>query len=378
MGSRKADAIVASRGTEKALPEHTRQVNRSLILRTLFHGAAMSRADLARVTGLTRVSVSRIVDDLIAEGLVLEHEPSSGGRVGKPSTSIALNPHAYHVVTLDLSAYAELTGAIMSLDGEVVHSMSVPMDGATGPALLEKVCALASALVKRSTVRVLGVGVGSPGVVDATGVVREAVAFDWHDLDVGSAIAAVVPVPVHIANDANAAALAARTYGQPAVDDLVLVRIGQGIGSGVVVGGTLVTGHRFTAGEIGHVLIDHDGARCRCGRRGCLEVVAAVPYVRQLLAEPGASSAEVLGAAGRALGRVLTPVVTALGLEQVVLSGPEDIVGGVFLEQARATIEEQTLAIVTDALDIRVAVRGDDIVLLGGTALVIAEELGIR
>ncbi|MDF2507811.1 MAG: family transcriptional regulator [Microbacterium sp.] len=352
MGSRKADAIVASRGTEKALPEHTRQVNRSLILRTLFHGAAMSRADLARVTGLTRVSVSRIVDDLIAEGLVLEHGPSSGGRVGKPSTSIALNPHAYHVVSLDLSAYAELTGAIMSLDGEVVHSMSVPMDGATGPALLEKVCALASALVKRSTVRV--------------------------DLDVGSAIAAVVPVPVHIANDANAAALAARTYGRPAVDDLVLVRIGQGIGSGVVVGGTLVTGHRFTAGEIGHVLIDEDGARCRCGRRGCLEVVAAVPYIRQLLAEPGASATVVLGAAGRALGRVLTPVVTALGLEQVVLSGPEDIVGGVFLEEARATIEEQTLAIVTDALDIRVAVRGDDIVLLGGTALVIAEELGIR
>lgn len=378
MGSKKADAIVASRGTEKALPEHTRQVNRSLILRTLFRSAAMSRADLSRTTGLTRVSVSRIVDDLAAEGLVRESGPSPEGRVGKPSTLISLNPDAYHVVTLDLSAHAELSGAIMNLAGDVVHSMNVPTDGARGDRLLEKVCALAAALVKRSTVRVLGVGVGSPGVVNAAGVVRAAVAFDWHDLDVGSAIAAVVPVPVHIANDANAAALAARTYGQPGVDNLALVRIGLGIGSGVIVGGALVTGDRFTAGEIGHVIVDEHGEICRCGRRGCLEVVAAVPYIRQRLAEPGASAEEVLSRAGQALGRVLTPVVAALGLEQVVLSGPLDVVGGVFLDETRAAIEREALAIVADDVEIRVAVRGDDIVLLGGTALVVAEELGIR
>jgi hypothetical protein len=75
---------------------------------------------------------------------------------------------------------------------------------------------------------------------------------------------------------------------------------------------------------------------------------------------------------------VLTPVVAALGLEQVVLSGPLDIVGGVFLDETRAAIEHEALAIVTDDFEIRVAVRGDDIVLLGGTALVVAEELGIR
>lgn len=368
----------AARGTEKALPEHTRQVNRSLILRTLFRADAMSRADLARATGLTRVSVSRIVDEVSAEGIVRESGPSPDGRVGKPSTLIALNPDSYHVVTLDLSAYAELSGAIMNLAGEVVHSRTVPTGGARGIALLDKVCALAAALVKRSTVRVLGVGVGSPGVVNAAGVVREAVAFDWHDLDVAAAIAAAVSVPVHVANDANAAALAARTYGQPGVDNLALVRIGQGIGSGVIVGGALVTGRRFTAGEIGHVLVDDDGEVCRCGRRGCLEVVAAVPYIRRRLAEPRASPDAVLATAGRALGRVLTPVVAALGLEHVVLSGPLDIVGGVFLEATKDAIEHDALAIVTDDFEIRVAVRGDDIVLLGGTALVVAEELGIR
>lgn len=378
MGSKGSDALMTGRGTEKALPEHTRRANRSLILRTLFRNDAMSRADLARSTGLTRVSVSRIIDDFSAEGLVRESGPSPGGRVGKPSTLIALNPDSYHVVTLDLSAYAELSGAIMNLDGEIVHSLSVPTGGARGVALLDKVCALASALVKRSTVRVLGLGVGSPGVVDTAGVVREAVAFDWHDLDVAAALSAVVPVPVHVANDANAAALAARTYGQPGVDNLALVRIAQGIGSGIIVDGVLVTGARFTAGEIGHVLVDEAGAVCRCGRRGCLEVFAAVPYIRQRLAEADASPDTVLAHAGRALGRVLAPVVAALGVEQVVLSGPLDIVGGVFLNETRAAIEHHSLAIVTDALEIRVAVRGDDIVLLGGVALVIAEELGIR
>ncbi|MFJ2371072.1 ROK family transcriptional regulator [Microbacterium sp. NPDC087665] len=368
----------AGRGAEKALPAHTRQANRSLILRTLFHNDPMSRADLARATDLTRVSVSRIVDDLSAEGLVHESGPSPEGRVGKPSTLIALNPDSYHVVALDLSAHAEITGAIMNLDGDIVHSVSVPTDGARGAAVLVKVCALASALVKRSTVRVLGVGVGSPGVVGTDGVVREAVAFDWHDVDVAAAVAAVVPVPVHVANDANAAALAARTYGQPGVDNLALVRIGQGIGSGVIVGGVLVTGARFTAGEIGHVLVDEGGEVCRCGRRGCLEVVAAVPYIRQHLADAETSSDDVLAEAGRALGRVLAPVVAALGLEQVVLSGPLDIVAGVFLDETRAAIEHHSLAIVTDDFEIRVAVRGEDIVLLGGTALVIAEQLGIR
>lgn len=365
-------------GGEKALPEHTRRANRSLILRTLFRSDPMSRADLARATRLTRVSVSRIVDDLAAEGIVRESGPSPEGRVGKPSMLIALNPDAYHVVSLDLSAYAELTGAIMNLSGDVVHTMVVPTDGARGEVLLEKVCALASALVKRSTVRVLGVGVGSPGVVNADGVVREAVAFDWHDLDVGAAVSAVVPVPVHVANDANAAALAARTYGHPVVDNLALVRIGQGIGSGVIVAGALVTGERFTAGEIGHVLVDEGGEVCRCGRRGCLEVVAATPYIRRRLADAGDGADAVLVAAGQALGRVLTPVVAALGLEQVVLSGPPDVVGEVFLEATRAAIEHEALAIVTDDFEIRVAVRGDDIVLLGGTALVVAEELGIR
>lgn len=378
MGAKKADAIVANRSTEKALPEHTRQVNRSLVLRTLFRSEPMSRADLARTTGLTRVSVSRIVDDLSAEGVVHQKGPSPEGRVGKPSTLIALNPDSYHVVTLDLSTYAELSGAIMNLDGEVVHATSVPTDGSRGIALLEKVCALASALVKRSTVRVLGVGVGSPGVVNQQGVVREAVAFDWHDLDVRAAIGAVVPVPVYIANDANAAALAARTYGQPGAESLALVRIGQGIGSGVIIEGALVPGDRFTAGEIGHVLVDEGGEVCRCGRRGCLEVVAAVPYIRQRLAEPGSSADEILAQAGRALGRVLTPVIAALGLQQVVLSGPLDIVSGIFLDETRAAIEHDALAIVTDEFEIRVAVRGDDIVLLGGTALVVAEELGIR
>lgn len=365
-------------GTEKALPEHTRQANRSLILRTLFRSDPMSRADLARATDLTRVSVSRIVDDLAAEGVVRESGPSPEGRVGKPSTLIALNPDSYHVVTLDLSAYAELTGAIMNLAGDVVHSMSVPTEGARGHALLERVCALASALVKRSTVRVLGVGVGSPGVVNAAGVVREAVAFDWHDLDVGAAVSAVVPVPVHVANDANAAALAARTYGLPGVDNLALVRIGQGIGSGVIVGGVLVTGDRFTAGEIGHVLVDEGGEVCRCGRRGCLEVVAATPYMRRRLADAGEHADVILADAGRALGRVLTPIVAALGLDQVVLSGPPDLVGDVFLEATRSAIEHDALAIVTDDFEVRVAVRGDDIVLLGGAALVVAEELGIR
>ncbi len=366
------------RVTTKALPEHNRQHNRSLLLQTLFHDGPMSRADLARVSGLTRVTVSDLVAELTADGLIVDLGQRPGVRIGKPAMLIALDEHAHHVVSLDLSAADAFTGAIVSLGGDIIERLTVPLAGGTGAAAVEKAIALAAALVAKSAVHVLGIGIGTPGIVDHAGVVREAPNLGWADIDLGAAFGAAFAVPVHIANDANAAVLAIHTFGKTVGRSVMLVAIGHGVGAGLIVGGVLVEGDQFAAGEIGHVIVEEDGERCECGRYGCLETAVAVPHIRSRLAAGGAAGRDaVLAEAGTALGVGLAPVIAALGLDEVVIAGPTELLAGPFLAAARETIERRTLAAVTNGLELRLAEDSDELVLLGATVPVLSRELGI-
>ena len=126
----------------------------------------------------------------------------------------------------------------------------------------------------------LGIGVGTPGIVDAaTGTIRWAVNLDWQDLPLGDILRERYGVPVEVANDSRAAALrdrAVRPRRQaPLRPNLIAIKVGRGIGAGIVLGGELFHGDGFGAGEIGHTVVVDDGAACRCGRFGCLETVAS-------------------------------------------------------------------------------------------------------
>ena len=113
----------------------------------------------------------------------------------------------------------------------------------------------------------------------------------------------------------------------------MVITIEHGVGAGVIIGGALVEGEQCAAGEIGHVVIDEDGDLCSCGRRGCLELTLAAPHLRRrLAAAPGAEHAGILGDAGRALGIALSPVVSVLNLNDVVLAGPPEIIDGPLLD----------------------------------------------
>ena len=173
----------------------------------------------------------------------------------------------------------------------------------------------------------LGVGVGSPGVVDGRGVVLNAPNLGWADVDLTGILLSELHVPVYVANDANIAVLGEHTFGETAAADLMLLRIGTGVGAGLVVGGALVEGHTSAAGEIGHVVVDPAGARCPCGRVGCLETVLAVPHLRRL--------DRSLASVGSTLGEVLAPVVAALNLSEIVLAGPLDLLDGELRKRSR-------------------------------------------
>ncbi|GAB3801174.1 ROK family transcriptional regulator [Humibacter antri] len=365
------------RVTAKALPEHNRQHNRSLLLQTLLHDGAMSRADLARRSGLTRVTVSDLVSELASEGLIRELGQRTDARVGKPAQLIGLNEDAYHVVSLDLSADDRFVGAVVAIGGEIVHRADVPLDDATGTDALTKAVSLARDLVKRSTVRLLGIGIGTPGVVDSAGVVLSAPNLEWSGLDLAGAFRAEFGVPVHVGNDANAAALAIHTFRE-AAPSFMLVEIEHGVGAGLVIGDTLVEGSNANAGEIGHLVVDENGEPCACGRRGCLEQIVAVPHLRaRLRATRDEARETVLSDAGRSLGLAIAPIVAALGLDDVVLAGPRDLIEGPLLDSALKVVHARTLSTVGERTRMSIVDDSHDLVVLGAAVFVLSAQLGL-
>ncbi|WP_043594256.1 ROK family transcriptional regulator [Frigoribacterium sp. MEB024] len=377
--------------------------NRSLVLEALYRDGSMSRADLARRSGLTRPTVSALVAELIDDGIARELGVRDDARVGKPATLVGIESDAFHIVTVDLSSADRFVGAVVDLRGGVVERAGVELEGAVGEAAVSLVERLVDDLRSRTTRPLLGVGVATPGIVDHDGIVRTAVHLGWYDLPLRSRLADHVGLPVHVGNDSNAAAVGIRTFGEtagqaaagqtaagqtaagqgasgraPAGQSLMVVTIDHGVGVGLVVAGSLVEGDQFSAGEIGHVTVDENGDVCACGRRGCLEEVLAAPQLRaRLLQHDEGSRGAVLHDAGRALGLVLAPIISALNIDEVVLSGPADLVEGALLRAARDTVRQRTLSAVSNGLTMSIAGSGTDLALRGAASFVLQAELGL-
>ncbi|MEZ0448235.1 ROK family transcriptional regulator [Cellulomonas sp. ICMP 17802] len=374
----------ALRPTGKVLPEHARAHNRSLVLAHLFHVGPASRADIARSTGLTRVTVSGLVADLIAEDLVEELGVRVEGKVGKPATLVGMRTADFQIVAVDLTDDSRLLGAVMTLVGGVVVRRSVALEGRTGDAAAELLETLCRELLAAATRPVIGVGIASPGVIDLAGTVVQAPNRAWYDLPLAANLTRALGVPVHVANDANTRALGEFTYGGAAGSGCMVVTVGQGVGAGIVVDGALVLGRHHAAGEIGHVTVvdgdvrDEPPLDCACGRSGCLETVLSVPALRRRTAglSPEESDA-ALASVGRLLGIALAPVVSALDLAEVLLSGPPELLDGPLRDSALATVRARTMPVIGHGLALRMGSLDEDGALAGAAVLVLSGQLGV-
>ncbi|WP_285113356.1 ROK family transcriptional regulator [Leifsonia sp. fls2-241-R2A-40a] len=370
----------ALRPRTKVLPEHARGHNRSLVLQSLYRSGRVSRADLARTTGLTRVTISDLVGELIAEGLVVELGQRDDARPGKPAVLLDVNRSATQIIGVDLSEHAVFRGAVLDMDGHLLHTAEVELAGSRGPEATAKVLSLVDRLVALTTAPILGIGIGSPGIVEADGVVAAAPNLGWVDEPLQRLVAERTGLPVFVANDANVAVLAEHGFAD-AEGDMMLVKVGHGVGSGLLVAGALVFGSRFAAGEIGQVMVGTDaGPEAPYDRERCLEAWLAVPRLESRVAAARASGQPVepvLREAGQRLGVALAPIVGALNLSEIVLAGPEELLDGILLDALRETLRNRTMAGFHSGVTVRMTGLGRDIVLRGCVVMVLSAQLGV-
>jgi predicted NBD/HSP70 family sugar kinase len=366
----------------KVLPGHGRRHNRALILDELRRNGPQSRADLARVTQLTAPTVSTFVTGLIEDGIVEERGRRSAG-TGKPATLLQVVPDARHTIAVDLSDQSRFVGGVVDLVGGVVERRTVARRGRTGDAAVRLTADLVADLMARTDRPVVGVGIGSPGVVFPEGVVQASSNLRWRDVplaaDVGRNLGRDLDVPVHVVNDANAAVVAELQFGGATGSNLLVVKVGLGVGAGLVLDGHLIEGDGSAAGEIGHAVVDPSGEACACGNRGCLETVVAGalrPDRLDGLDEAGRDA--VLAAAGDRLGTALAPIVSLLNLAEVLLSGPPDVLGEPFRRALVDAVKQRTFPLVGRRFQARPTATGRDDVLRGAAAVVLERELSGR
>ncbi|WP_202609552.1 ROK family transcriptional regulator [Herbidospora solisilvae] len=255
-----------------------RRSNLSLVLRHLQEHGPRSRSAVAAETGLNKATVTSLVGELRARGLIREIGPQHAGSVGRPGLALALDGAGVGALGLEINV-DYIAAFATDLAGRVLVDRRVGFDamGCEPEASLDELARVARdaiAELHMLGVRVAGITVAVPGLIDGTnGVVHVAPNLGWYGVPVTERLWEVAPgVPVTVANDANLAALAEFTNGVAAGSaDMVYLTGEVGVGGGIIAGGRLLGGADGFAGEVGHVMVDSSGERCGCGRIGCWE-----------------------------------------------------------------------------------------------------------
>jgi predicted NBD/HSP70 family sugar kinase len=348
---------------KKATHQQTKFHNRDLVLRTIFSRETISRAEIARVTSLTRTTVSDAVGGLLRAGLV--REVGFGSSMGgKNPILLSLEAESRYLIGLNL-AQDRFIGAVVNLRGEIKETCELPVVGRNGDQALEVVYQILDQLLASTWRPVVGIGVGAPGLVNTReGVVLNAVNLDWRDLPLAGLLHTRYGLPVTVLNDSQATAIGEYVYGggHNPDENLVVVNVKQGIGAGILINGRLFQGDGGGAGEIGHVVVQENGEACRCGKRGCLETVSSAHAVVRRLQAAGSikkpSSLEdvksafdageeparsVVMEAARVLGNTLGNLVGTLNIQSIVLTGDMTRFGRPWLEAVDQAMRKSAL-----------------------------------
>lgn len=322
-----------------ASSETARRINRDIVLEMIRAKQPISRADLSRLSGLQRSTISQIVEQLIREKWACEGAIATLPR-GRRPTLIELNDDLV-AIAVDIHP-KQATVAVVDLKGRLLSRSLVPLS--SDPAASTRLIADCMLRMKQALLRksIEGIGISLPGRVDpGTQRLIFAPNLHWPDFDLKKAIETAMGLPVKMENAATACLLAELTFSRiDGIRDIVLVTVSEGVGTGVYANGQLITGHRGMAGEFGHVSLDPAGILCSCGRKGCWETFASCraglryykelqPTVRAItfhellnLAEEGDPFAvQALEKQALYIGRGLQSIIAALSPSVILVAG---------------------------------------------------------
>ncbi len=366
-----------------------KRLNRVRILNAIRRNSPIARAQIADLTGLDRKSLTNFVNEFLAEGLVEETGSPPRKGMGRPFTMLEFSRRL--VMGIEISAGC-VGGVMLDLYGNVHASHRLDDQRInSSPRHLREAVKMVYLKLREAGEVYHGIGVAVQGVVNpARGVVLEAVNVPSAVMDVAAEFAAFASEKIFLEGSSNAAALAEKWFGVGATcDDFVYVEIGAGIGAGIVSDRRLYRGAGTHAGELGHVVIERDGARCRCGNKGCLEAYASesrileeagtvssgvVGRVEDLrVALTPAQAARLLAQMGRRIGLGLAALVNILNPKLIVLGGKiVDLHGGVILPAVCEGVAEAALRVCAEHVEV-VASEVAEPIARGAAALVLAD-----
>ena len=311
-------------------PSHVRRHNRRVLLHALRLSGTMSRAELARATGLTPQAIANIVTDLVTAGLVREAGRRKSPR-GQPPIAIEIAKDGGYAIGVRIDAM-HFHAVAADLGGEMIEMREGSSPDGANHAWLDFLVDIHAGFARRfGADRCLGLGLVTPGPFDIAwpGVTTPGAVPALQSRAIADELASRIGAEVLLENDATAAALGEKLYGEAqSFNDFFYVFIGEGVGAGIIIGGEPYRGNRGNAGEFGHAMIDPNGPRCYCGNRGCLGEYLSLRAMRRFLdgaAQRGehveAASREWINRAAEALSAGLATVENLFDPEIIILGG---------------------------------------------------------
>ncbi|MBO3735407.1 ROK family transcriptional regulator [Glycomyces niveus] len=380
----------AARSNDPARQERLRALNLELVFRHVLAAEnPVSRTELAAATGLTRPTITRIVDELIAGRLVTETGATPDGRAGRPRMGLTVSRTGPAGIGLDIRTDG-LAACVVDLTGTVRHLAFAPFADTDADTVLEHLGRMAIDAARTAAadgLTVVTATLAVPGPTDA-GLVRTAPSLGWHDVDAGAILADHLrPLDIHttVDNEANLAARGELHRATP--DHFLYISGGLDIGAGIILDRRLMRGSHGWGGELGHLTVDPDGKPCRCGSRGCLQTYASLAAILDgatlptgltldtaLLTWADAGRPETLAAldtAATALGIATANVLNLLDIDTVLLGGSYALLSSWLIAGVETEINQRVLSARWAPVTVRPATLGPDAAAIGAAMAVI-------
>ncbi|PTM39495.1 ROK family protein [Bosea sp. 124] len=392
------------------MPWHALSPDELALLEAAFWAGGIARHALSDTLQFSRSKTNSLAAGLLDQGLLDEAgvQHSTGGR--RPET-LRVHGRIGVLVGVDIGA-TSLDVALLRPDLSVIarHSQEADVEAGPGP-IMARLRSLLPAMLAENGIardRVLAVGIGVPGPVNfaAGQLVNPPLMPGWDSYAIRDDLREITEAPVFVDNDVNLMALGVLWSQRRQIENFLVIKVGTGIGCGIVCHGELYRGASGSAGDVGHICVDPEGALCRCGNRGCVEAMAAAPAIvamgreaaesgrsvalAQHIAETGRLEASDIGAAcragdaeadaivrrsGRLIGQVLAALVNFYNPSHIFIGGGVSQIGPMFLAAIRQSVNQRSLALSTRHLEITSAPMGPETGLIGAGVLAMREAM---